>query len=80
MTRASETDYISLSQDRQRQTFPQNEVIIMVTIKDFMEKNENVLIIIETSETRNTTEPLRRELWKGMLYDIPKDLQNREVI
>lgn len=52
----------------------------MVTIKDFMEKNENVLIIIETSETRNTTEPLRRELWKGMLYDVPKDLQNREVI
>lgn len=43
-------------------------------------KNENVLIIIETAETRNTTDPLRKELWKGMLYDTPKDLQNREVI
>ena len=52
----------------------------MVTIIDFIENNENVLIIIETTETRNTTDPLRKELWKGMLYDIPKDLQNREVI
>jgi len=23
---------------------------------------------------------VRKELWKGMLYDIPKDLQNRKVI
>ena len=52
----------------------------MVTIKDFIINNENVPIIIETTETRNTTDPLRKELWKGMLYDIPKDLQNREVI
>lgn len=52
----------------------------MATIKDFITNNENVLIIIETAETRNTTDPLRKELWKGMLYDIPKDLQNREVI
>ena len=52
----------------------------MVTIKDFIINNENVPIIIETTETRNITDPLRKELWKGMLYDIPKDLQNREVI
>lgn len=52
----------------------------MVTIRDFIENNENVLIIIETAETRNITDPLRKELWKGMLYDTPKDLQNREVI
>ena len=52
----------------------------MVTIKDFIINNENVPIIIETSETKDTTDPLRKELWKGMLYDIPKDLQNREVI
>lgn len=52
----------------------------MATIKDFIENNENVPIIIETAKTRITTDPLRKELWKGMLYDIPKDLQNREVI
>lgn len=52
----------------------------MITIRDFIENNENVLIIIETAETRNTTDPLRKELWKGMLYNIPKDLQNRGVI
>lgn len=52
----------------------------MAIIKDFITNNENVLIIIETAETRNITDPLRKELWKGMLYDIPKDLQNREVI
>ena len=52
----------------------------MVTIKDFIINNENVPIIIETSETKDTTDPLRKKLLKGMLYDIPKDLQNREVI
>ena len=52
----------------------------MVTIKDFIINNENVPIIIETAKTRSTTDPLRNELWKGMLYDIPKDLQNLEVI
>ena len=52
----------------------------MVTIKDFMKNNENVLIIIETTETRNTTDPLRKEVWRGMLYDVPKDIQDREVI
>lgn len=52
----------------------------MATIKDFIINNKNVPIMIETSETRETTDPLRKELWKGMLYDIPKDLQNREVI
>ena len=52
----------------------------MATIRDFIENNENVPIIIETSETKDTTGPLRNELWKGMLYDIPKKLQNRELI
>jgi len=52
----------------------------MATIKDFIENNENVPIMIETSETKDTTDPLSKELWKGMLYDIPKKLQNREVI
>ena len=52
----------------------------MATIRDFIENNENVPIIIETAETRNTTNPLRKELWKGMLYDVPKDIRNQEVI
>ena len=52
----------------------------MATNKDFIVNNKNVPIMIEISETRDTTDPLRKELWKGMLYDIPKDLQNREVI
>ena len=52
----------------------------MATIKDFMKNNENVPIMIETSETKDATNPLRKELWKGMLYDIPKKIQNREVI
>lgn len=49
----------------------------MVTIKDFIENNENVPIIIETSETRNTT---KKELWEGMLYDVPQNIRNQEVI
>lgn len=34
----------------------------MTTIRDFIENNENVPIIIETSETKDTTDPLRKEL------------------
>lgn len=45
----------------------------MATIKDFMKNNENVPIMIETSETKDKTDPLRKKLWKGMLYDIPKN-------
>ena len=46
----------------------------MATIRDFIENNENVPTIIETSETKDTTDPLRKKLWKGMLYDITKNL------
>ena len=49
----------------------------MATIKDFMKNNENVPIMIETSETKDKTDPLRKELWKGMLYDIPKIAESR---
>lgn len=52
----------------------------MATIKDFITNNENVPIIIETLETMDITHPLCKELWKGMLYDIPKKLYNCEVI
>ena len=52
----------------------------MATIRDFIETNENVPIIIETEKTRSTTDPLRKEIWKGMLHNVPQDLQNREVI
>lgn len=53
---------------------------MMATIKDFIQKNDNVPIIIETSETRDTTDPLRKELWKGMLFDIPETIWDKEVI
>lgn len=41
----------------------------MTTIRDFIENNENIPIIIETSETKDTTDPLRKELWKGIMYE-----------
>lgn len=52
----------------------------MTKIRDFIEQNENVPILIETSETRDTTDSLRKEVWKGMLHDIPEELWDREVI
>lgn len=52
----------------------------MTKIRDFIEQNENVPILIETSETRDTTDSLRKEVWKGMLHDIPEELLDREVI
>lgn len=53
---------------------------MMVRIRDFIKENENVPIKIELSGTRDTTDPLRKEVWEGMLYDIPEYLHDREVI
>lgn len=45
----------------------------MITIKDFItnDDNENVVVLIRT-ETK--------DIWRGLLHDIPKKLYDREVL
>lgn len=52
----------------------------MATIKDFINNNENVPITIESKPSKNVTDPLSKEIWSGMLYDIPVELHHFEVI
>lgn len=52
----------------------------MATIKDFIVNNENVPIIIESKLSKNSADPLSKEIWSGMLYDIPIELHHFEVI
>lgn len=52
----------------------------MATIKDFIVNNENVPIIIESKLSKNSADPLSKEIWSGMLYDIPVELHCFEVI
>lgn len=52
----------------------------MVTIKDFIDNNENMMIQIEAAFSEDTTDPLRITVYEGMLADIPERLQGIEVI
>jgi len=52
----------------------------IITIKDFMNNNENVPIMIESKLSRDVTDSLSKEVWKGMLYDVPVEFHNYEVI
>lgn len=51
----------------------------MSTIKDFINNNENLSIIIKTKQSKDSVDPLSKEVWKGMSYDIPIELYDKEV-
>lgn len=52
----------------------------MVTIQDFIDNNENVPIIIESKQSKDRHDPLSKEVWRGMLDEIPVSIRNLEVI
>ena len=52
----------------------------MITIKDYMNNNENTPIIIDSKQSRGITDPLSKEIWSGMLYDVPMELRDKEII
>ena len=50
-------------------------------LKDLMtEENADCIIVIDAKETRETSDPLVRERFTGKCADIPKELQDREII
>ena len=52
----------------------------MSTIKDFIKNNENVPIIIKLKQSKDLTDPTSKQVWKGMLYNVPIELYDKEVI
>lgn len=52
----------------------------MVTIKDFIENNENTPIIIGVKQSRDRYDPLSKEIWRGMLYEVPEKFHSLKVV
>lgn len=52
----------------------------MITVRDIIEKNEDMRVIIELKPNRSDTEPLSTELYDGMLHDVPEELRELEVL
>lgn len=52
----------------------------MVTVKDFIEQNENQIIRISATPSKDEIGIMNDTIYEGMLYDIPKLFHNIEVI
>ena len=52
----------------------------MITVDDYIKNNDNVRISIARKESRDECHPFERDVWEGMLYDIPENLRKAEVI
>lgn len=52
----------------------------MVTVRDFIESNDDIRIRIAKKGSRDPYDPLSYPIWEGMLSDVPEDLKALEVI
>ena len=52
----------------------------MVIIQDFINNNDNIIIAIYETPTEEDIGICNELLYKGLLYDIPTELREREVI
>lgn len=52
----------------------------MITVDDYIKNNDNIRVSIARKESRDECHPFERDVWEGMLYDIPEDLRKAEVI
>lgn len=52
----------------------------MGTVSDYIANNDNIRVRIARKESRDECHPFVRDIWEGMLYDIPEDLRKAEVI
>lgn len=52
----------------------------MVTVRDFIESNDDIRIRIAKKGSRDPYDPLTYPIWEGMLSDVPEDLKALEVI
>ena len=52
----------------------------MVTVRDYIESNDDIRIRIAKKDSRDPYDPLTYPIWEGMLSDVPEDLRTLEVI
>lgn len=52
----------------------------MVTVRDYIESNDDIRIRIVKKGSRDPYDPLSYPIWEGMLSDVPEDLRTLEVI
>lgn len=52
----------------------------MITVRDFIENNDDILVRIAQKDSKDPYDPLIRTIWEGMLSEIPEELRGLEVI
>ena len=52
----------------------------MITVRDFIENNDDIRVRITLKDSKDPCDPLTRTLWEGMLSEIPEELRGLEVI
>lgn len=52
----------------------------MATVKDYMDKNDNVRVLIDLTPDMESIGILNKELYDGMLHDIPEKFQQLKVV
>lgn len=52
----------------------------MITVKDFIENNDNIRIRIVRKDSRDPYDPLSYPIWEGQLSEVPEGLRELEVI
>lgn len=52
----------------------------MATVKDYMDKNDNVRVLIDLTPDMESIGIFNKELYDGMLHDIPEKLQQLKVV
>ena len=52
----------------------------MITVRDFIENNDDILVRIAQKDSKYPCDPLIRTIWEGMLSEIPEELRGLEVI
>lgn len=52
----------------------------MATVKDYMDKNDNVRVLIDLTPDMESIGIFNKELYDGMLYDIPEKFQQLKVV
>ena len=51
----------------------------MVTVRDYIESNDDIRIRIAKKCSRDPYDPLTYPIWEGMLSDVPEELRGLEV-
>lgn len=52
----------------------------MLKIRDYIEENENIIIRINASASKDPCESLSKTIYEGMLWDIPAEYHDCEVM